>query len=91
MLWPGRWVHGHSVEERSTILGGLDAIARRREQSLAQMALAWILHRAEMTSMVAGASRVEQLESNLGALDRLDFTDDELAEIDVITAVAERP
>jgi L-glyceraldehyde 3-phosphate reductase len=85
MLWPGRWVRAHSVEERSRILGGLDAVARRRDQSLAQMALAWILRRPELTSMVAGASRVEQLESNLRALEHLEFSDDELAEIDALT------
>jgi L-glyceraldehyde 3-phosphate reductase len=89
VLWPGAWVRGHSVEERSTILRGLDAIARRRGQSLAQMALAWILRRAEITTMVTGASRVEQLESNVAALDRLEFDDDELAEIDSVSAPPE--
>jgi len=86
MLWPGVWVRGHSVAERGDILRGLDAIARRRGQSLAQMALAWILRRAEVTSVVAGASRVEQIEANVQSLDRLDFDDDELAEIDDLTA-----
>jgi L-glyceraldehyde 3-phosphate reductase len=46
------------------------------------MALAWTLRDPRVTSAVIGASSVEQLETNLGALERLDFTDDELAEID---------
>ncbi len=86
MLWPGAWVRSHDVDARRSILGGLDAVARRRGQSLAQMALAWILHRPELTSVVAGASRVEQVEANVAALERLDFTEEELAEIDALTA-----
>ncbi len=60
----------------------LNQIAGRRGQSLAQMALAWALRDPRMTSVVIGASSVGQLEDNLGALSRLDFTGDELAEID---------
>jgi L-glyceraldehyde 3-phosphate reductase len=60
----------------------LDGIASARGQSLAQMALAWVLRDPRITSALAGASSVEQLEANVAALDRLDFTDDELAEIE---------
>jgi L-glyceraldehyde 3-phosphate reductase len=60
----------------------LTEIAARRGQSLAQMALAWTLRDPRVTSAVIGASSVEQLEANLGTLDRLDFTDEELVEID---------
>ncbi len=60
----------------------LNQIAGRRGQSLAQMALAWALRDPRMTSVVIGASSVGQLEDNLGALSRLEFTGDELAEID---------
>jgi L-glyceraldehyde 3-phosphate reductase len=60
----------------------LGAIAARRNQSLAQLALAWALRDPRMTSLVIGASSVAQLEANLGALVNLDFTDAELAEID---------
>jgi len=60
----------------------LDAVARKREQSLAQLALAWTLRDPRMTSTLVGASSVEQLEANVAALDRLDFDADELAEID---------
>jgi L-glyceraldehyde 3-phosphate reductase len=62
----------------------LDAIADRRGQSLAQMALAWALRIPAMTSVIIGASRVEQLEQNVSALQNLVFTDDELEEIDRI-------
>ncbi len=61
---------------------GLDAIARRRGQSLAQMALAWALRDERVTSLVIGASRVAQLEENVAALDNLAFSAEELAEID---------
>ncbi|MEQ4207156.1 L-glyceraldehyde 3-phosphate reductase [Actinopolymorpha sp. B17G11] len=60
----------------------LNAIAARRGQSLAQMALAWALRHPQMTSVLIGASSVEQLEDNVRALDTLDFSADELAEID---------
>jgi L-glyceraldehyde 3-phosphate reductase len=61
---------------------GLQAIAQRRGQSLAQLALAWALRDSRMTSLIIGASSVAQLEANVAALDNLDFTPQELAEID---------
>ena len=61
-------------------------IARRRGQSLAQMALAWVLRDPRMTSAVNGVSSVKQLDENLAALDRLDFSQGELAEIDRLTS-----
>jgi L-glyceraldehyde 3-phosphate reductase len=60
----------------------LNEIAGRRGQSLAQMAIAWVLRDERVTSALIGASSVSQLEDSLGALDRLDFTEDELSEID---------
>jgi L-glyceraldehyde 3-phosphate reductase len=60
----------------------LNEIASRRGQSLAQLALAWALRDDRVTSALVGASSVEQLDANLAALERLDFTDDELAKID---------
>jgi L-glyceraldehyde 3-phosphate reductase len=63
----------------------LNDIAKRRGQPLSQMALAWVLRDARITSAIVGVSSVRQLEENLGALDKLDFTPDELAEIDRIT------
>ena len=63
-------------------LRGLADIAERRGQSLAQLALAWVLRDPAVTSTLIGASSVEQLDENLGALDNLEFTADELTEID---------
>ena len=60
----------------------LNEIAQRRGQTLAQMALAWVLRDPRVTSALVGVSSVEQLEDNVAALDRLDFDPDELAEID---------
>ncbi len=57
-------------------------IAERRGQSLAQMALAWVLRDPRVTSTLVGASSVRQLEDNVAAVQHLDFTDEELAEID---------
>jgi L-glyceraldehyde 3-phosphate reductase len=60
----------------------LNELAGRRGQSLAQMAIAWVLRDPRVTSALLGASRVAQLEANVAALDNLEFADDELAEID---------
>ncbi len=60
----------------------LAGIAESRGQKLSQMALAWTLRDARVTSTLIGASSVEQLEENVAALDRLDFDAAELAEID---------
>jgi L-glyceraldehyde 3-phosphate reductase len=60
----------------------LNEIARNRGQKLAQMALQWVLRDRRMTSAVMGASSVEQLDTNLDALDFPPLTDDELTEID---------
>jgi L-glyceraldehyde 3-phosphate reductase len=61
----------------------LNEIARERGQSLAQLALAWALRDQRVTSVLVGASSVRQLEANVGALDNLALSDDELAAIDV--------
>lgn len=63
-------------------LNGLNDIAQRRGQSLAQMALSWVLRDERMTSALIGASSVKQLEENLAALDGPKLTDEELTEID---------
>ena len=60
----------------------LNEIARRRGQSLAQMALAWLLRDGGVTSALIGASRPEQIEDCVGALTNLAFTEAELAQID---------
>jgi len=63
-------------------IGALNAIAGERGQTLAQMALAWTLRDARVTSALIGASSVAQLEDNVAALENLELGDDELAEID---------
>ena len=70
------------TEERLANVRALAAIAERRGQSLAQLALAWALRDPRMTSVVIGASSVAQLNDNLGALGDLSLTADELDEID---------
>jgi L-glyceraldehyde 3-phosphate reductase len=64
----------------------LNAIARRRGQSLAQMALAWVLRDNRITSVLIGASSVQQINDNVATLSNLNFSDDELAEIEQILA-----
>jgi len=70
------------TEDALEKIRALNEIAAGRGQTLAQMALAWTLRDPRVTSALVGASSVEQLEANVAALDRLDFSDDELAEID---------
>jgi L-glyceraldehyde 3-phosphate reductase len=71
------------TEEALTKIRALNEIAARRGQTLAQLALAWVLRDDRVTSALIGASSVAQLEENLAALHNLDFTDDELEEIDL--------
>jgi len=70
------------TEESLAKVRALNEIAARRGQALAQLSLAWVLRDPRVTSALVGASSVEQLEANVAAIDRLDFTDEELAEID---------
>jgi L-glyceraldehyde 3-phosphate reductase len=70
------------TEENLERARALNEVAGRRGQSLAQLALAWTLRDPRVTSTVIGASSIEQLEDNVAALERLDFTEDELEEID---------
>jgi L-glyceraldehyde 3-phosphate reductase len=70
------------TEDALAHVRALNDIARDRGQSLAQMALAWALRDARVTSVLIGASSVRQLEQNVGALENLDFDDDELARIE---------
>ncbi|MDV8068589.1 L-glyceraldehyde 3-phosphate reductase [Rhodococcus sp. IEGM 1366] len=70
------------TDDALTHIRALDAIARGRGQSLAQLALSWALRDSRVTSVLIGASSVPQLEANVGALDNLEFSADELASID---------
>ncbi len=69
-------------DEAIAKIRALNEIAARRGQTLAQMAIAWVLRDERVTSALIGASSVRQLEDNVASLERLELTDDELAEID---------
>jgi L-glyceraldehyde 3-phosphate reductase len=83
--WASAWVAGTPPQERRRVLGDLNALAQARGQTLAQMAVAWVLRHPIVVSALIGASRVEQVEENVAALARLDFTAEELARIDALT------
>jgi L-glyceraldehyde 3-phosphate reductase len=73
---------GQITEDNVRRVRALNEIAQRRGQTLAQLAVAWVLRDPRITSALLGASSVAQLEQNVAALDRLDLDPDELAEID---------
>ena len=75
---PAGWLD----EDNLAKIRALSAVAADRGQTLAQLAIAWTLRDQRMTSTLIGASSVRQLEDNVAALDNLEFSDDELAEID---------
>ena len=72
------------TEEKRNIVLQLSTLARQRNQTMAQMALAWVLRHKEMTSVLIGASRVQHLDDAVKALANLQFTRDELDAIDSI-------
>jgi L-glyceraldehyde 3-phosphate reductase len=72
------------TEEKVSIIRKLNEIARRRGQSLAQMAIAWVLRHPQMTSALIGASKVGQVEDDIAALRNLVFPPEELKEIDQV-------
>jgi L-glyceraldehyde 3-phosphate reductase len=78
----GKFLKPEMVERNLTHVRSLNELAERRGQSLAQMALAWVLRHDTVTSVLIGASSVRQLEDNIGALGNLQFSQDELDEID---------
>jgi len=80
----GRFLNPSQVEEHLPKIRALNAIAERRGQSLAEMALAWVLRLPVVTSALVGASSVTQLEQNLKALNRLEFAPEELASIEAV-------
>ncbi|HXD82479.1 MAG TPA: L-glyceraldehyde 3-phosphate reductase [Candidatus Acidoferrum sp.] len=79
---PGSLSQAMLSEENVAKIRSLNEIAKRRGQTLAQMAIAWVLRDPVVTSALVGASSVKQLEDNVAALDTLEFSTDELAEID---------
>jgi len=89
---PHGFLKKQDIDDRCLIqLRLLNDVAAARGQSLAQMALAWVLRDTRITSALIGASRVEQIEQNVACLANLTFTADELARIDAILAAAPDP
>lgn len=78
------WLTKDDVKKSLDKVRKLNELARNRDQKLAQMALAWVLRQPQVTSAVIGASSVAQLETNLAALSKLEFSDEELQTIDNI-------
>lgn len=74
----------HITDEKIAKVQKLNALARQRGQTLAQMALAWVLRHEEMTSVLIGASKVSQIEDAVGMLSKVEFSGDELQEIENI-------
>lgn len=85
LWWSPETAKNIITEEKLAKVRALNEIAKRRGQTLAQMALAWALRLDAVTSVLIGASKVEQIEENVKALENLSFTDEELREIDRIT------
>ena len=78
------WLTPDDVKENLPKVQKLNELAKQRGQSLAQMAIAWVLRKPAVTSALIGASSVTQLEDNLASLNNLSFSDDELDEIESI-------
>jgi len=81
----GTYLKAESItEDKINKVKKLNELSERRNQSLAQMAIAWVLRIPVITSALIGASKVEQIEDAVGALNNLNFTNEELKEIDKI-------
>jgi L-glyceraldehyde 3-phosphate reductase len=78
----GSFQQGFLSEENLSRVRALDEIAQKRGQSLAQMAIAWVLRDRRVTSALIGARNVEQLNNSLDAMQRPQFSDEEIKEID---------
>jgi L-glyceraldehyde 3-phosphate reductase len=78
------WLTPDDVKQNLPKVQKLNEMAQKRDQSLAQMALVWILRKPAVTSALIGASSVKQLEDNLAALDHMQFSEDELKKIESI-------
>lgn len=85
LSWGEESTRRRLTPERLKTLRALNEIAQNRGQSLAQMALAWILRLPGITSALIGASKLSQLEENVGALKHLGFSAEELTKIDELT------
>lgn len=86
---PSQFLNSDQITpELLKIIGQLNELAKSRSQTLAQMALAWALHHPAVTSVLIGASRLEQIHENVQALNHPDFSDDEIKRIEDILANA---
>ena len=82
----GRFLQADALtDERLHMISALNDLAQERGQSLAQMALAWLLHDGMVTSVLIGASKPEQILDNIAALSNTHFSEEELARIDELT------
>jgi L-glyceraldehyde 3-phosphate reductase len=82
--WGEEWVRRGLTEDRRRALLALNDLAQARGQTLAQLSLAWVLRRPEVTCALIGVSRVSQLEENVGTLANLTLSSDESARIDAL-------
>ena len=80
------FLNAERVQETIEKSRALNEIAQRRGQTLAEMAVAWILRDGKVTSVLIGASRVSQIDDNVKALENLDFSNEELDEIEAVLA-----
>jgi L-glyceraldehyde 3-phosphate reductase len=78
------WLTPDTVKTNLPKVQKLNELAKARGQSLAQMAIAWVLRKQAITSALIGASSVQQLEDNLAALNNLEFSEEELDKIEAI-------
>ena len=78
------WLTPEDVKPNLPKIQKLNGLAKKRGQSLAQMALAWVLRKPQVTSALVGASSVKQLEDNLAALNNLQFAEEELQDIETV-------
>jgi L-glyceraldehyde 3-phosphate reductase len=85
--WGEEWVRKNLNPERLSALTKLNDVAQKRGQTLAQMALAWILRLPEITTALIGASSLKQVQENVAALIRLDFSTEELATINSLAPI----
>ncbi|MEZ5196721.1 MAG: L-glyceraldehyde 3-phosphate reductase [Bacteroidales bacterium] len=82
-LRDGRFLNPKQITtEKLAIIKQLDSMAKKRDQTLAQMAIAWVLRKPQVTSALIGASRIEQIEDVVNALKNLEFSQEELFRID---------
>lgn len=82
---PSSFLNSNDItKELQEQINALNELAKERSQTLAQMALAWVLRKGRVTSALIGASKVSQIEDCVGAVNNLEFTDEELTKIDTI-------